>query len=419
MAAAKKLTDADQPDEDIGILLDIGALSSSSDEEHHREESDDDYVPPGSQAVSKAKRGSSSTTPHLSPKRATQKKPAPAAASDDMLVIGARDEGPASSLDEESIVEQPADSDVSSEDIEIKTTRKRQAPSYHRLTSDSGSEEEEKEEEETTKAKGRRGAPRKISRVDAAAAAGASSPPLLAKVPHPGPRGRGRPRGSVGPKKTATVTSAAAAAAAPAAAKPTGRGDAAAQASGSLSTLESQANDMAEAPRGTRGGHARTSNIVSESEEDEHDKATGRRKGATSPPLLAGVSRASASPAYGARKRSLAEASPGSEQSLGESLPSRKLSKTEAALFQLRHNRALWDLKFTSQVERWPVSAVAKWLRDNGFESAASQASAAGVDGELFLEIEEDMLSDLGISSALQRRRFDVLRRRLCASGPS
>jgi hypothetical protein len=413
VAAAKRPTNADQPDADIGVLLDIGALSSSSDEENNREGSDDDYVPPGSQVVSKAKRRSSAT-PHLSPKKATQKKPAPAAASDDMLVIGAGDAGPASSLDEDSDGEQAAASDVTSEDAEVQT-RKRRAPSNHRLTSDSDSEEEEGE---AAKARGRRGAPRKTPRLDAAAAAGASSPPLLAKAPFPGPRGRGRPRGSVGPRKPATATQAAAAAATAPAAKSRGRGGAAAQASGSVSTLDysaSQANDMAEAPQGTRDRIS----IVSEDElarkEAAADKAADSCEGATSPPLLAGA----ASSAYGARKGNLAGASRGSGSSLGESSPSRKLSKTEAALFQLRHNRALWDLKFTSQVERWSTSAVAKWLRENGFDGAASQALAAGVDGEVFLEIEEDMLSDLGISSALQRRRFDVLRRRLCVSGPS
>ena len=86
---------------------------------------------------------------------------------------------------------------------------------------------------------------------------------------------------------------------------------------------------------------------------------------------------------------------------------------------QLRHNAALWDLTYTEEVERWSAAAVAAWMRRNNFQAAASQALDANVDGELFLEMDEDMLGEIGIPSALQRRRFDVLRRRLCTLGPA
>jgi hypothetical protein len=54
----------------------------------------------------------------------------------------------------------------------------------------------------------------------------------------------------------------------------------------------------------------------------------------------------------------------------------------------------------------WTVDNVSAWLRSQHLEALVEPFEENYVDGQLLLELDEEMLEELGISSKLQRKRF-------------
>ena len=63
--------------------------------------------------------------------------------------------------------------------------------------------------------------------------------------------------------------------------------------------------------------------------------------------------------------------------------------------------------KLSQQVPLWSVEDVKEWIKQIGFESLANNFTTSKVDGDLLLQLTEDMLKeDIGIKNGILRKRF-------------
>jgi mitogen-activated protein kinase kinase kinase len=59
-----------------------------------------------------------------------------------------------------------------------------------------------------------------------------------------------------------------------------------------------------------------------------------------------------------------------------------------------------------TEMSNWSASQVGAWLNFNGFDAYVEPFANDDVDGSLLVQLDEDMLTELGMSSKLQRRKF-------------
>ena len=63
--------------------------------------------------------------------------------------------------------------------------------------------------------------------------------------------------------------------------------------------------------------------------------------------------------------------------------------------------------KLSQQVPTWSVQDVKEWVKQIGFSQFADSFDESRVDGDLLLQLNEDMLKDdIGMNNGILRRRF-------------
>ncbi len=65
--------------------------------------------------------------------------------------------------------------------------------------------------------------------------------------------------------------------------------------------------------------------------------------------------------------------------------------------------------KLTQQVPLWSTQDVRQWVIQNGFASVAEKFVESRVDGDLLLQLTDEMLKDdIGVTNGILRKRYVV-----------